>query len=327
MGVGIHFDLRNPPGWARPPADVYARALEVAAAAEAMGATSLWASEHHAFEDGYIPQPLTFLAAVAARTSRARLGTMVMLSPFRSAVQVAEEAAVVDLLSGGRLDLALGAGYHRREFDLHEVDFDSRFKATDRQVADLRRIWTEGRVTPPPVQQPLPLWLGYLGVQGARRAGRMGVGLLSLRREQYQPYLAGLREGGHGEAAARLSGPVQGVLSRDPERAWARIGRHLSQHRDSYHAYAAEGTGQPAPPPIDPEEWRRQPDDPDELPRFLVDTPEGAAKRLNRYLGGRPVGEVIFWASTGGMPDEEVDEHVELVCRELAPRLRTLDRA
>jgi len=326
MGVGIHFDLRNPPGWARPPAAVYSRALEIASAAEEMGATSLWASEHHGFEDGYIPQPLTFLAAVAARTSRARLGTMVLLSPFRSAVTVAEEAAVVDLISGGRLDLALGAGYHRREFDLHGADFGDRFRTTDRQVAGLRRIWAEGRVTPPPAQDPIPLWLGYLGVQGARRAGRMGAGLLSLRREQHEPYLAGLREGGHGEAAARLSGPVQGVLARDPERAWARIRQHLSQHRDSYHSYAAEGTGQPAPPPIDPEEWRRQPDDPAELPKFLVDTPESAAERLNRYLGGRPVRDVIFWASTGGMPDDLVEENVELVCRELAPRLLTLDR-
>jgi alkanesulfonate monooxygenase SsuD/methylene tetrahydromethanopterin reductase-like flavin-dependent oxidoreductase (luciferase family) len=321
MGVGIYFDLRNPPGWRRGGDDHYARALELSERAEKLGATSIWVSEHHLFEDGYIPQPLTFLAAVAARTERVRLGTAVLLAPLRSAVQIAEEAAVVDLLSGGRLELGLGAGYRQPEFELFGAERDARWKTTDSRVAELRRIWGECRITPAPIQQPIPLWLGYQGPVGAHRAGRRGVGLLSLRPRLFEPYAEGLRAGGHPPSSARTAGMVHAVLTRDPERTWSRLKPHLTYMWDSYARYGVEGTNRPVPPPIDAEGWRRLPESPDQLPRFLVATPEDAAKRLNLHLAGRPIQEVFFWTSIAGMPDDLVDEHVELVCRELRPRL------
>ena len=110
MRVGCYLDLRNPPRWERPWAEHYARNLERCVEAERLGLDSVWCSEHHFFEDGYLPQPLTFLAGVAATTSRIRLGTAVYLAALRPPVQVAEEAAVVDLPSGGRLELGLGEG-------------------------------------------------------------------------------------------------------------------------------------------------------------------------------------------------------------------------
>src|SRR5581483_3104022 len=109
--IGLYLDLRNPPAWRCPWPVHYARSLEWIEEAERRGAGSIWLSEHHFFEDGYLPQPLTFAAAVAARTRRVHIGTAVYLAALRPAVQVAEEAAVVDLLSGGRLELGLGAGY------------------------------------------------------------------------------------------------------------------------------------------------------------------------------------------------------------------------
>lgn len=320
MGVGIYFDLRNPPGWRRRGSDHYAHALELSARAERLGATSIWVSEHHLFEDHYLPQPLTFLAAVAARTERVRIGTAVLLAPLRSAVQIAEEAAVVDLLSGGRLELGLGAGYRLPEFDLFGADRDLRWKTTDSRVGELRRIWSEGRITPPPVQQPIPLWLGYQGPVAARRAGQMGVGLLSLRPQLFAPYAEGLSAAGHPASSARTAGMIHAVLARDPERTWSVLKPHLSYMWDSYARYGVEGTEATVPPPIDAEAWRRA-ESPDRLPRFLVATPEDAARRLNRHLAGRPVQEVFFWTSIAGMPDDLVDEHVELVCRELGPLL------
>jgi alkanesulfonate monooxygenase SsuD/methylene tetrahydromethanopterin reductase-like flavin-dependent oxidoreductase (luciferase family) len=321
MGVGIYFDMRNPPGWRRPGDAHYARALELSEHAEKLGATSVWVSEHHLFEDGYVPQPLTFLAAVAARTERVRLGTAVLLAPLRSAVQIAEEAALVDLLSGGRLELGLGAGYRQPEFELFGAEHGARWKTTDSRVVELRRIWSEGRVTPPAVQQPIPLWLGYQGPVGARRAGRMGVGLLSLRPSLLEPYAQGLSAGGYPASSARTAGMVHAVLTRDPDRTWSRLKRHLTYMWDTYARYGVEGTNSPVPPPIDADAWRRLPESSDQLPRFLVATPEDAAERLNRYLAGRPIQEVFFWTSIAGMPDDLVDEHVELVCRELRPRL------
>src|SRR2546422_471508 len=101
MRVGIYFDLRNPPAWRRPWADLYAASLALVEDAEGRGIDAVWLTEHHFFEDGYLPQPLTFAAAVAARTRKVRIGTAVLLAPLRSALQIAEEAAVVDTLSAG----------------------------------------------------------------------------------------------------------------------------------------------------------------------------------------------------------------------------------
>ena len=103
MKLGLYFDLRNPAPWARPWPEVYGRALDLVVEAERLGAASVWFSEHHLFDDGYLPQPLTFAAAAAARTSRVRIGTAVLVAALRPAVLVAEEAAVIDQLSGGRL--------------------------------------------------------------------------------------------------------------------------------------------------------------------------------------------------------------------------------
>ena len=95
MNIGVWFDLRNPPGWRQDPARLYAFTLELCEEAELLGADSLWFSEHHGFEDGYLPQPLTFAAAAAARTTRVRLGTGILVAPLRKTAQLAEEAAVV----------------------------------------------------------------------------------------------------------------------------------------------------------------------------------------------------------------------------------------
>ena len=128
MKIGVWFDLRNPPGWRQDPARLAAFTLELCEEAELLGADSLWFSEHHGFEDGYLPQPLTFAAAAAARTTRVRLGTGILVAPLRKTAQLAEEAAVVDLISGGRLELGLGAGYRMPEFELFGTDFTARYR-------------------------------------------------------------------------------------------------------------------------------------------------------------------------------------------------------
>lgn len=111
MKIGLYFDVRNPPGWREDWKRLYDFTLEVCEEADRLGAGSLWFSEHHLFTDGYLNQPLTFAAAVAARTRHARLGTAVLVAPIRTAAQIAEDAALIDLISGGRVDLGLGTGY------------------------------------------------------------------------------------------------------------------------------------------------------------------------------------------------------------------------
>ncbi|HZX53098.1 MAG TPA: LLM class flavin-dependent oxidoreductase [Ilumatobacteraceae bacterium] len=131
LQVGLFVDGRNPPGWQRPWPEHYARLVDIAAEADDLGADCIWLTEHHGFEDGYLTQPLVLAAAIAARTRRARIGTAVTLAPIRHPLHLAEEAAVVDLLSGGRLELGIGAGYVASEFDAFGTEMQTRFTDLD----------------------------------------------------------------------------------------------------------------------------------------------------------------------------------------------------
>ena len=315
MQIGFLADVRNPPPFERPWAQHYGRTLELIEEADRLGAAAIFFGEHHRTDDGYLPQPLTFAAAVAARTTRIRIGTEILIAPLRHPQHIAEEAAVVDVLSGGRLELGLGAGYVPKEFDAFDVERDDRFRLLDRAVAEVQQRFVDG-VTPKPVQDPVPIWVGYFG-RGARRAGRLGVGLLSLVPSCLEPYRQGLVEGGHDPATARMSGGMDLVVARDPERTWAAIEPHIRYQAAAYSALRDE---------VEVHEGR----EPSEQARlgsasyggYAVVTPEEAIERIRKRTDGLPVGYLTPWMSVGGMPDEFVEEHIRLTVTEVAPAFR-----
>jgi alkanesulfonate monooxygenase SsuD/methylene tetrahydromethanopterin reductase-like flavin-dependent oxidoreductase (luciferase family) len=323
MNIGLYLDLRNPRQWHQDWTGLYGSTLEICEEADRLGAHSIWLSEHHLFDDGYLPQPLTYAAAVAARTRQVRIGTAVTLAPVRSPVHLAEEAAVVDLLSGGRVELGIGAGYRVPEYELFGADIARRFAATDQTAREIRRLWDEGRLTPPPAQARPALWMGYQGPRGAERAGRLGECLLSANTALVEPYHEGLREAGLDPAQGRMTGVLQGYITDDPERDWPVVAPHLAHQWDTYRSYGVEGTGKRAPPPIDPDAWRANGLGPG-ANHFMLATPDDAAREIADYIGDAPVETVIFWASIGGMPDAMVRRHVQTICSDLAPRLRAL---
>lgn len=321
MKLGLYFDLRNPAPWARPWPEVYGRALDLVVEAERLGAASVWFSEHHLFSDGYLPQPLTFAAAAAARTTRMRIGTAVLLAALRPAALVAEEAAVIDQISGGRLELGIGAGYSVPEYELYNADITKRYGLTDAAVAEIRRLLDEGIVTPPAAQNPFPIWLGYQGPQGAKRAGRLGVGLLSLDRALLDPYREGLVEGGHDPATARTGGMLDIIVADDPEAAFERILPHYAHQLNSYRAAAVAGSGRDAPKEITVEKLRSGAAQKGQIPGLRVLTPTDAVNAIRESTDGSPVEHVYLWASVAGMPDDLVERHVELTCTQVAPNL------
>jgi alkanesulfonate monooxygenase SsuD/methylene tetrahydromethanopterin reductase-like flavin-dependent oxidoreductase (luciferase family) len=319
--LGLYFDLRNPAPWARPWPEVYGRALDLVVEAERLGAASVWFSEHHLFSDGYLPQPLTFAAAAAARTTRVRIGTAVLLAALRPAALVAEEAAVIDQISGGRLELGIGAGYSVPEYELYNADITKRYGLADAAVAEIRRLLDDGIVTPPAAQNPFPIWLGYQGPQGAKRAGRLGVGLLSLDRALLDPYREGLVEGGHDPATARTGGMLDIIVADDPEAAFERILPHYAHQLNSYRAAAVTGSGRDAPKEITVEKLRSGAAQKGQIPGLRVLTPTDAVNAICEATDGSPVEHVYLWASVAGMPDDLVERHVELTCTQVAPNL------
>ena len=106
LRFGLWYDFRNPPAWKRPYDQLYSEIFDQIAWGEQNGFEDIWLSEHHFIEDGYSPSLLPIASAIAARTKKIRIGTSVMLLPFHNPVRLAEDAATVDVISGGRFELA-----------------------------------------------------------------------------------------------------------------------------------------------------------------------------------------------------------------------------
>jgi len=174
----------------------YRDAVPLAVAAEEAGFDSFWVTEHHGLPDGYLPAPLTLLAALAPVTSRIALGTGLVLAPLHHPLRLAEDAAVVDRLSGGRLVLGLGLGYAEHEYRAFGVDPATRGVRLEALVGALRAAWTgqefcapelglyDVRVTPTPAHT-IPIWLGGYAAAAVARAGRIADGHLVGRGEPH----------------------------------------------------------------------------------------------------------------------------------------------
>lgn len=161
--------------------------------AEVAGFDSIWLGEHHNNAVLY-PSPLIGLAAIASRTRRIRLGTGVLLLPLYHPVMVAEEGAMVDMISGGRLVLGVGAGYAPEEFAAFGCSIKERGSRLEEGASLIHRLWTKVKVThrgrhywvdnatvlPRPVQRPRPpIWFGAWTESAIRRASRLGEGWLA----------------------------------------------------------------------------------------------------------------------------------------------------
>jgi putative FMN-dependent luciferase-like monooxygenase len=150
-------------------------------------------AQHHFHEaEGGLPAPLVFLAHIAARTTRIRLGTGIITLPLELPIRVAEDTAVLDLLSGGRLEVGIGPGGNMAAFRAFGLDSEDRGRITAENLAILRDAWA-GRALPGgdalyPAHPGLDarVWQASFGVEGARRAGLAGDGLL-LSRTQPRP--------------------------------------------------------------------------------------------------------------------------------------------
>ncbi|HEY7676920.1 MAG TPA: LLM class flavin-dependent oxidoreductase [Candidatus Methylomirabilis sp.] len=170
----------------------FAATLEECALAERLGFDSVYISEHHGLPDGFYPAPLLIAAAVAAGTRRVRLWIGILILPLYHPLHVAEQAAVLDGLSGGRLELGVAVGYRPEEFAAFGVPLQERGPRTDEAIPLIRRLLQEENVThqgrfwqlrdftvyPRPVQRPMRIWVGGWSAPALRRAARLGDGWL-----------------------------------------------------------------------------------------------------------------------------------------------------
>ena len=192
MEFGTFLLLQTPS--AAPPDVIYQRGTEITQAAEELGFANMWLAEHHFSTYGYLSRPLTYALHLADKTRRIRVGTAVIVVPLHHPLVIAEEIATVDLLTGGRLDVGLGRGYQRYEFERLGQDLgESRARweeAVDIIVAALtgKPFSYEGKyyripettVFPHPVQKPHPpIWVTAQSPDSIETTVRRGFHLLS----------------------------------------------------------------------------------------------------------------------------------------------------
>jgi probable F420-dependent oxidoreductase len=189
MKYGVIFSCQDPPGSPIGHPAVYRAAIDQVLDAERQGYDWINLTEHHVAADGYLPALLALLAAMATVTDRIRLSTGMLILTLHNPIRIAEEAAVVDIISNGRLTLGVAAGYREVEFQAMQVDYGTRGRRFSESLEILELAWAgepfsydgtifkipEVVVRPLPVQRPgIPLWLGGTTEVALRRVVRYG---------------------------------------------------------------------------------------------------------------------------------------------------------
>jgi alkanesulfonate monooxygenase SsuD/methylene tetrahydromethanopterin reductase-like flavin-dependent oxidoreductase (luciferase family) len=303
MKYGIWHDFRNPPRWHRPYDVLYRENLEQIEWSEELGFESVWLSEHHVTDEGYLPSVFPMLAAIAERTSTMRIGSAILLGPFQHPIRFAEDVAVLDQLSAGRLDVGLGLGYRRAEFEALGVPISERARRTEELVEVARRVWADGTVTPPPFQQPEPpFWIGGSTEAAARRAARLrchfmpdafvGTEVLDLYRELWD-----------GKVSINPS-----VYVGD----WDDVAEHFLYQYNRYREWGGEPLLERA----------------EDLPRerYIVGTPDDVAAGIRAIEERTRCDRLFFWARPPGLDIERSNRSLELFAREVIPRVQTAAR-
>jgi alkanesulfonate monooxygenase SsuD/methylene tetrahydromethanopterin reductase-like flavin-dependent oxidoreductase (luciferase family) len=287
--------------------------------AERLGISSAWFSEHRLGDDDKLPSPLTFAAAVAARTRRIRLGAVITAALHHPA-EVAEQSAVVDLLSNGRVDLGISVGDRAAEFGLFDIPRVAPDADTDTAVRRLRALWGRQRIRPGPVQDRLPIWLEYAGQRGARRAGLLGERLLSADAALWAPYREGLTEVGHPADTGIMGGRIQAWASEDPERDLPSVSAYVAHQRNTFQRRSTGTTDQTESCSSDLSQ-RVNASGAGPFESFIFGTPEFVAATIQAGTAGAPVDTVILPATIGGMNDASVMRNIDLICQRLVPLL------
>jgi len=328
---GWMVDFRNPPQWRQPPARLYADTIDFIAWTESLGFEGVWLCEHHGIEgDDYPPSPLMINAAIASRTKTMRLGTGVALAPFYHPVRLAEDMAVLDVLSDGRAEISLGLGYLPHEAAAYGFDFKSRGRRTNEMLQIIKRLWAgeevtwkseffdleKARIFPLPVQKPgIPVYTGALAEVGYRRTAMYADGYCGPI-ENYPAYVEALVAAGKTEADARVNMvsayDMWTYVSEDPEAALEEIAPHAHYFWEVYaewqkgHAWGLQSMSY--------EDFKKS--------GFVkVFTPEDAIEHFKIRLAIAPMDSFVFTVPTG-MPVSKFRKYAELLATKVLPALR-----
>lgn len=318
----------------------YQAFLEEVLLGEALGFDSVWLEEHHGVKNHYWPSPLVALAGITTRTERLLIGTDIIVLPFYHPVRVAEDVAMLDIMSGGRFILGAAIGYKPDEFALYQVPLEKRGARFEEALRLIKLLWTQEEVTfegnyyqvqglkiePRPASRPHPpLWIGGWGDLSLRRAARLGdawlpgptANLTKLLQAQ-QTYRQEVQAAGLDPARQLVPLTREVVIAETDEKAREMAEKHLLiNYRDEYGggSWNHPLIGAEDSAPVDQFEAISQ-------DRFLVGSPETVIQQLQKFVRALGVDHLICRLFFPGMPHEFIMNELKLLAQEVIPVFR-----
>jgi alkanesulfonate monooxygenase SsuD/methylene tetrahydromethanopterin reductase-like flavin-dependent oxidoreductase (luciferase family) len=307
--------------------------LDQACLAEQIGFDSIWVSEHHFLEEGYLASLAPMLAVLADRTSSVTLGTAVVLAPLHHPLRLAEDMAFVDQLSRGRLQLGIAPGYRPEEFQVMGIPKAERGRRTDETIELLKLAWIGKRfsyhsehfdfndviVAPTPFSENgPPLWVGGNSKYSALRAAKYGCGFMpdsGAGKDLYDEYLGSFE--GPGRPRLATNRVIFAASSKDE--AWELAGESLLRQFNAYRKWFADAD--------DEDTHGGALKDYRELSEshYFVGTPDDIIDSITKAEQQFGFEELIFWARPPGMPIEVSTRSLELIAKEVLPAVSTVE--
>ncbi len=328
-------------------AEVYGHALAECRLADELGFDTVWLAEHHFSHYGICPSLAVLAAAVARETQRVRIGTAVVIAPFAHPIRIAEEWAMVDILSGGRLEFGLGRGYQPKEFAGLGVSMERTRERFDESLELIRQAWTRDRVTfegefytvrdvavlPKPLQKPHPpLWTAAVSPDTYTLAARRGLRLLTspaftpfdILRKNYDAYRAEWRAT-HGADGGEII--LNKIIHVADSSRQAR--EDLREPIQWFFRTQADLIADPAGAPPDQYRFYRRVREnllslSDEVAldqAAIVGDPEEVADKIRAHSEALGVTYFMGAFSRGGLPHDKVTHSMRLFAEKVMPRL------
>jgi alkanesulfonate monooxygenase SsuD/methylene tetrahydromethanopterin reductase-like flavin-dependent oxidoreductase (luciferase family) len=353
MRFGTFFFFQAPPWLGH--RDIIHRELQQMEWAEELGFDEVWLTEHHFIDYGLAVDPASLAAAAASRTRRVRIGLAAAILPFHHPLRLAEQLALVDIISDGRLDVGVGRGNRPPEFTGYNVPLEENRERFEETVEVLLRAWTEdrfshrgrfytipeARVIPKPLQQPHPpMYQVCVSKDGIESCALRGwpmlnsvlFGPVDQLVSSRDTYVAALRKAGRAEPeiAALLAGwgvSRQIYVAETDAQALAETKDAEMWYQDSFRRFVLPDRIEEAHPSLQPgframaERLARVTWEDLVRETLAFGAPDTVARHIEtmRQLG---VGQVLCWMNFGGLAQTRIRRSMELFAREVMPRFR-----
>lgn len=326
--------------------------MEILQAAEDLGFDSVWPAEHHFSEYGYCVSAGLMLAALTRTTKRIRLGTGIVVLPFQNPIRVAEEYALLDLMSDGRVDFGIGRGYQPHEFRGYGVDQTKSRGIFNEAIEVILQAWTRERVEysgvhfeihdvpvrPKPLQKPHPpVWMAALSPESFVQAGRKGFNLLcapvfgfggSSGAENLQNYRDALRKEGHDPATKQIAALCMIYVAPTAEEAARDFSDPVIWYYRTFSKYIAPPPGEPPVKGYEPYvgvrdlaaavTWEQL----QQVGAVICGTPEQCVKRIGQMQETLGFTKLLCWTRLGGLDHRKVIRSMELMQNHVIPQFR-----